>query len=509
MISFSVSVRLPFILASGLLAACTGLHPPQSTETDTKTVEYQRCADFFSAFDHAVSVEKGRDAQSAAIAGFPYLRADRLLALFGGKAMDHEAFETWVDRLQQLDARARKFELNNLPLKARRKLARSPSGSVEEEVRHCGQVLRQLDMATHTGRQRLLEAVQVPDEYQTARRVVGLYPLTSIVVAQTIRAWHDKTRQTFDQSLAELPVHGELVRYVPPGARPVAPEQTSTLIEASNDLLGVPHPQGEDLERLFAAFAPVWEVDVNSDNDLIGTPEWRSREEASAPQINTSRPAVYRHVSHTQFDGRILLQLNYVIWFPSRPRTGAFDILGGHLDGITWRVTLGPNGQPLIYDAMHNCGCYHMFFPTTELQARKRRSWSEPLLIPQAAPELLPGSRLVIRIAANTHYIQRVYAAAIGGQNRRYRFAEYDMLRSLPLPDGGHRSLFDANGIVASSRRGERWLIWPMGVPAPGSMRQWGHHAIAFIGRRHFDDPDLFDELFERVGRRLPTIFGN
>jgi hypothetical protein len=28
-------------------------------------------------------------------------------------------------------------------------------------------------------------------------------------------------------------------------------------------------------------------------------------------------------------------------------------------------------------------------------------------------------------------------------------------------------------------------------------MRQRGHHAILFIGRAHFDEPDLFDRHFE------------
>jgi hypothetical protein len=30
-------------------------------------------------------------------------------------------------------------------------------------------------------------------------------------------------------------------------------------------------------------------------------------------------------------------------------------------------------------------------------------------------------------------------------------------------------------------------------------MRERGRHAIAFVGRRHFDDADLLDRLFERV----------
>jgi hypothetical protein len=27
-------------------------------------------------------------------------------------------------------------------------------------------------------------------------------------------------------------------------------------------------------------------------------------------------------------------------------------------------------------------------------------------------------------------------------------------------------------------------------------MRQWGRHAVAFVGRRHFDDPLYMDRMF-------------
>ncbi len=29
-----------------------------------------------------------------------------------------------------------------------------------------------------------------------------------------------------------------------------------------------------------------------------------------------------------------------------------------------------------------------------------------------------------------------------------------------------------------------------------GAMRQWGRHATAFVGRRHFDDANLFEKRF-------------
>ena len=69
------------------------------------------------------------------------------------------------------------------------------------------------------------------------------------------------------------------------------------------------------------------------------------------------------------------------------------------------------------------------------------------------------------------------------------------------LPGGGTRSLYGPDGLVAGSERAERWLFWPMGTASAGAMRQWGHHATAFVGRRHFDDADLFDRRFVFPGR--------
>jgi hypothetical protein len=56
--------------------------------------------------------------------------------------------------------------------------------------------------------------------------------------------------------------------------------------------------------------------------------------------------------------------------------------------------------------------------------------------------------------------------------------------------------VFRPDGVVPGSERGERWLFWPMGVPEPGAMRQWGRHATAFVGRRHFDDPAFLERYF-------------
>jgi len=57
--------------------------------------------------------------------------------------------------------------------------------------------------------------------------------------------------------------------------------------------------------------------------------------------------------------------------------------------------------------------------------------------------------------------------------------------------------VFGPDGLVAGTERMERWFFWPMGVPSAGAMRQWGRHATAFVGRRHFDDADLLERRFE------------
>ncbi|HEX9646503.1 MAG TPA: hypothetical protein VGB88_03330, partial [Alphaproteobacteria bacterium] len=78
-----------------------------------------------------------------------------------------------------------------------------------------------------------------------------------------------------------------------------------------------------------------------------------------------------------------------------------------------------------------------------------------------------------------------------------YRLVPAEELRSLAAPGGGRRSLYRPDGLVAGSERLERFLLWPMGIASAGAMRQFGTHATAFVGRRHFDDPRLFDDAFE------------
>jgi hypothetical protein len=233
--------------------------------------------------------------------------------------------------------------------------------------------------------------------------------------------------------------------------------------------------------------------------DRIGTPVPKGEEEI---RIDTERPVTFTRLSLTRFGDSVLTQLNYVVWFPARPETGCLDLYGGFLDGLNYRVTLDEDGKPLLYETIHNCGCYHRHFPTQHLRPRKDPGYAErPLVL--SAPEMDHASmRMVVSLANGTHYVEHLYGVPRDGEDRDepYSLAQYGRLRSLPEPDGGSRSLFGEDGIVSGSERLERVLLWPMGVLSPGAMRQWGRHPVSLVGKRHFDDPRLLERIFRRAG---------
>ena len=73
--------------------------------------------------------------------------------------------------------------------------------------------------------------------------------------------------------------------------------------------------------------------------------------------------------------------------------------------------------------------------------------------------------------------------------------APYRALRRLPL-ENGSRSMFTPDGIVPGTERLERFLLWPMGVPSAGAMRQRGHHPVTLVGRQYFDEARLLERVF-------------
>lgn len=469
------------------------------------TGENARCAALFARLDQVTDGEGARDARASRMPGFPYLRSDRLLAALAERGLAGEALGTWLRAAAAMDDESRRNEIAQLSDVAIHSVAPGTSrDALHANLRACRAELAGADLARPGGAEALRAAAPVPAEYQAWKRALGLYPLTRIPFARGVRQWQVQTEAVFNTPLAGLPRKGNLALYVPPARRHAAGELTALFSDQSRNALGLYEWSDNDRAALFDLYAPRFAVDEATGDDKIGAIEWDAE---GRPWVNIFRPTVYRRLTHTFMGGRWLAQFVYSVWFPARPAEGPFDALAGKFDGLIWRVTVGPDGHPLVYDTIHPCGCYHLFFPTERVRARPGSSGQastldETLFAPQALERIRAGESLALHVESGTHYLRRVAHESGSARPTVYEFAEDDELRSLPLPapdpsGSVRRNLFGPDGILAGSERAERFFFWPMGINNAGAMRQWGRHATAFVGRRHFDDPTLMDSYFD------------
>ncbi|HET9025596.1 MAG TPA: hypothetical protein VFN64_13555 [Burkholderiaceae bacterium] len=469
---------MPRLLAFGLALALAGCATVDPYASDPIASHLRRdddvgyCARLFADLDRQVDRVDVRDAEAPRIEGFPYLRIDRLGTALADRAGDGERRKAWLSRLAELDDAGRATELAN-------------AGLPGEDLARCRVLLTSAD----AGRFEQLQArARVPDDYSTAMRAVGLYPLTRLAFAAGIRRWQEETRTAFATPLAQLPIRGRLQRFALAGPAPVV------ALPMPMDALGVPILSRFDRTALLQRHAPVLEIDVAGVFDRPGTVALDS---ADRPVVDPAAPVAYVRIAQALIDGRPHLQLVYTFFFTERPARGRFDSLAGRLDGLVWRVTLGDDGTPLVYDTIHPCGCYHLFFPTDRVLARPAEdSLDEGLFAPQPLAAPSAGEVVVLRIESGTHYVQRVSFDRRGEAGVRYVLEDDRRLTVLARAAGGTRSAYGSDGLMAGSERGERYFFWPMGIESAGQMRQWGRHATAFVGRRHFDDPALLNSYF-------------
>ena len=488
-----------------LTSGCAGLDIYQSEPVSghlggTARGDTARCARLFAELDRAIDVWGVRDARGTRLAGYPYLRGDRILAALARQVKEGNSLAAWIRSAALLDETSRRNEIAALPFEALEGLSAGSREAIEESSRRCRLQLAGADLGDPNARARLREVARVPPEYQIWKRALGLYPLTRIPFAKGVRDWQAATERAFNSPLSVLPKTGKPVIYAPPLRRHAAGDLGVLFSDGARNALGQYEWSDADQEALFALFAPRILVDEASHDDRIGALEYDAE---TRLWVNIFRPVVYRRLSHTFMDGRWLAQFVYSFWFPARTAESGIDLLAGRFDGLMWRVTVGTDGHPLAYDSAHLCGCYHLFFPTEAVRARPQpETLDETLFSPQSLGRTRAGESLVLHLEAGTHYLRRVTHEGVAPEAHLYEFADDDDLRSLRLPapqsgGPGRRSAFGPDGIIAGSERGERFLFWPMGVDNAGAMRQWGRHATAFVGERHFDDPYLFENYFE------------
>ncbi len=493
------------LAASALLAiaGCAGMQQPLQSDLASGAGEVKQCAAWFERLDAAIDQAGVRDAEAYPLPGFPHLRVNRFLASFGAQAKDNPAaFAEWEQQMRALDARTRSYEISNLPSDAIVGLGVADRAQAGRQTDRCGEVLMQRDLAD-AGRQSLvLQQAQVPDDYADWKRVVGLYPLVKLPFYQFAQGWQSEAETMFQQAAAgNAPQHNlQLYR---PAARGVDAAAAARIVTATRrDALGIPQYSDADVQTLIDSFAPVFQVDTTDSFDQPGALHWAG---AATPQVDTAHPTVYTRLAFTRYRGRTLTQLVYLLWFSERPLNGWADLVGGKLDGLIFRVTLDARGQPLIYDTIHPCGCYHMFFPTpAATPVPSPNSVEEWAFIPRNAPAVAAPQRILVRLTSRDHYVTDLRVAAAGDSSGiPYALTDDGILRVLPTAQGT-RSIFGTTGIVAGTDRGERMFTWALGLEDAGAMREWGRHATALVGRRHFDDADLIDKRFD-----IPSLVGS
>lgn len=476
--------RVCALLAAGLLlSACAGISPRRAPFA-APTAGQAQCLAHFAEFDAQVAAHGDRHSASTAVQGAPFLRTDRFLASFRDTLGDPATTRAWLAALAALDARARRIEAAQL---------RDLDESDESVLAACREILVDAVLADPAALARVRAGAVVPDEYRTWQRVAGIYPIARLFARRGIARLH----RTHPVAAAAPVASGAAYRYSAPA--PAAP-LILDWAALPRDRLGRARLSRAQREALFARHAPTWRVQAASAADVIGTPRWHADEVV----VDPAQPAVYTYTSHTRFGSHTLLQLNYVIWFPARPPRGAFDLLAGRLDGLTWRVTLDIDGIPLLHDVMHNCGCYHQWFPSARLRRRADNPAEESLWVPFTLSSTVPPPGWEIRLAPGTHYVTAVVPATADAAAVPLAARPYADLYRLPAGER-RRSLFASDGINHPSARRERFVLWPFGVPAPGAMRGIGHHAVAFVGRRHFDDARLIERYFSRRADRAHT----
>jgi hypothetical protein len=450
------------------------------------------CLRLLKALDARVDAAGRRDAQDVRVPGYPYLRADRFTEQWLPAKGDPQTIAAGkLDRMAALDAEARRFESANL----------SVSAGEADALARCRS---ELIAAARPMAPQAAASARVPDAYVDAQRLVGLYPVTLFPFALGVASWQQTTRELFATPFPELVVRGERIRYVPAAGKPEG--TVAGLMSAPTSMaLSMPVVTPERAWQLLVQHAPVLIVDTVDGNDRIGSLTWRASVQGAVLAVNTYDPAAYVRVAWTQFNGAAALQLVYTFWFPARPAAHTLDLVAGHLDAVVWRVTLDAAGRPLVYDSIHACGCFQMFFPTERVRERPaprdgEGPLDESLFVPQVLYSPAADERVMVFLGAHDHNIERVgIDTNTPAPGIPYRLLDENLLRALPVPaaaGGGTRSIYGPDGLVPGTERAERYLFWPMGVPSAGQMRQWGHHATAFVGRRHFDDPHLFDRYF-------------
>ncbi len=445
-------------------------------------------------FDADVRHHGHRDPRYHATAFSPWLRSDRFLldALQRNLAAGRQAGPI-LEAMAAKDREAVNRELAALgPGHTHNEQALDACR--ESEVAAWAEALEQ-----DTERRAQVNAASIPDAYRSWQRALGGYLFARPFLRQGAQNWRLEEHRLQRDTSAPDP----RLRWQPPPGPEWDEGAVARRLAAAREAhpLGWPWPEAAIREQLAAQFAPTIESPSDAHADRIG----RLYGYQGRPRVDTDAPTAYVEAGLTRLGDEVLLQISYAFWFPERTATGPLDPYAGPIDGLIWRVTLDSSGRPLLWDSIHTCGCYY----TLVLPQDAPIEFRNPDPVAQEDPLVLIGpaatARMRIMASAGDHFLRwpREGATGVaeqGAETLNYQLRPYAEL----LAPGPRRPPFRSNGLLSGTSRLERLFLFPAGIPDPGAMRTNGHHATAFLGRRHFDDPELAGGMIRMAPSALP-----
>lgn len=464
--------------------------PPFDRADDNVARFLHNCHVRFERSDRQIRHAGTHDATFPPIAGFPYMRNSRLMESYAQQAdTDRDIFEAWSLEMRDNDSYSREAELRNLGL-------RPPElTQVVRDLRYCAVWLSNLELDEKKNLHRLVANSRIPDE-QTWRGPIARFIWTRSDIRREAARRQAEIRNDFVQPVSQLTAPGPLVVWQPPASADPGEVANLDYSKFRHDQTGRVGLTPEMWDELAHRFAPRWAIEQGGNYDKIAAASWTS----NGPDVNPAKPVVYYLTTYARSGRNPLIQLNYCIFFSAHVSPGDPHTDDGHLDGLIWRVTLDPDGKPIVYDVIHTSGFDQMWFPLAAAKLRPaQRPDGETPFIPQTN---IPADFL-IRVQSGTHNLRRLLAPSevpAGATVETYELKPYEDLYEVPVTDQATHNFFDPTGFVDGTRRKGTTFYHALGIRNAGMLREWGKHPISLTGNLYFDDPYLIEAFFQ-----LPT----
>ena len=449
------------LLAAGLAAVLVAL-PAQANEATDLAVDAEALARMgptlppgnmgeelsgcFTAYAEVERLRREAGVRHQAyfpVRGFPYVKVDRLMASYVDDLDPDTNMGAWLEQTREFANFSRELELRDIGISDVRR------AGLLHDLSLCSVWLTLLSMDELSTRAKLLDAVRssVPPAAPAPARA----PAKPASELSRLVRWDVRWPETAETA-----------------------EQAQSHFDACDrDAMGRVGLFETEWQALAAKHAPVLMTETLRSIDGLVSPQW----DAGAMRANARQATVHYQPQHVRLGDMTLLQFAYTVWMRSTD--------DAPFNGLVWRVTLAPDGKPLVYDTVRLDGSGHRWFLADTVSRG-----NTPINVP-----VLPGPVALLIDSARHDLVNVVKAdqAPAPTDTGRFDLAIYDDLFEAEGADGNRHTLFADDG---SLRPGGTDIFMLGRMPAVGD------------SGLSFDHPRLIEESMnlpvEDIRARMP-----